>query len=348
MDNNFDYNNQINQISQPQPQYVTYIPYGLTPETYEERRAIKKIANIIGGALLIMSAVPEFIVASLKFVLSILGLWGVKELEFFSSAAFNQYLQAILSIIMFTIPFIFLFKVNGHRISGLIKFKLPKKSDILPYFFLGVGVCYFANFAVSVAGGIFESFGFEYNVTPLENPDGILGFMLTFIAIAVVPPLVEEFACRGLILSSLRKYGDAFAIFTSAALFGIMHGNFQQMPFAFLVGLGLGFIVVKTGSIWIAVAVHAFNNSVSVVLDYIISNTNKEIANIFGAIVLTACLLFIFVGMLLLKNKKKAYAIKKSKAKSSVSQIIKWFFTAPTIIIFIVIEVLKSLAYFIM
>ena len=72
MDNNFDYNNQINPNSQPQPQYVTYIPYGFTPETYEEKRAVKKIANIIGGALLIMSAVPEFIVAGLRFLLSIL------------------------------------------------------------------------------------------------------------------------------------------------------------------------------------------------------------------------------------------------------------------------------------
>lgn len=346
MDNNFDYNNQINPNSQPQPQYVTYIPYGFTPETYEEKRAVKKIANIIGGALLIMSAVPEFIVAGLKFLLSILGLWGVKELEFFYSGAFNQYLNAILSILMFTIPFILLFKVNGYRISSLVKFKKPKKSDVLPYFFLGLGVCYFSNFAVSVAGGIFESFGFDYDVSGVENPSGVLGFMLTFISIAVVPPLVEEFACRGFILSSLRKYGDSVAILVSALLFGIMHGNFEQIPFAFIVGLVLGFITVKTNSIWVAVAVHAANNGISVVLDYIITATNEEIANVFAVIFLTACVLFIFVGMLLLKNKKNAYKVKKCKAKSSQKQIFKWFFTAPTIIIFIVISLLKSLQYF--
>ena len=85
----------------------------------------------------------------------------------------------------------------------------------------------------------FESFGFNYEVSQTESPDGILGFMLTFIAIAVVPPLVEEFACRGLILGSLQKFGNGFAIVCSAILFGLMHGNFRQIPFAFLIGIGL-------------------------------------------------------------------------------------------------------------
>ena len=47
-----------------------------------------------------------------------------------------------------------------------------------------------------------------------------------------------------------------------------MHGNFEQMPFAFLVGLALGFIVVKTNSLLLAMAVHATNNFVSVIFDF--------------------------------------------------------------------------------
>ncbi len=351
MNNEFDYVNQANSNSPqpqnvPQRQYVTYIPYGFTPKTFEERRAIRKTANIIGGALLIMLAVSEVIVFLLRLAVSVFGYLGVKEINYLSSPAFLQYLQAILSILMFTLPFVFFFKLNGYRISSLVKFKKPKKQDFLPYLFLGVGVCFFANFAVNIAGQIFESFGVDYSVTPIENPTGFLGFMLTFIAIAVIPPLVEEFACRGIILGSLKKYGESFAIVCSAIIFGIMHGNFQQMPFAFLVGLVLGFIAIKTNTIWVSVAVHAVNNAISVLLDYVSRIANEAVLNVFSVILLTACLLATFIAVMLFKNGDDVYKLKKAKTEAGEKKKYKWFFTAPTIIIFIVICFIESLLFF--
>ena len=337
----------VNEPQPVQPTYVTYVPYGLTPETYEERKGVKKIANVIGGSLLIMTALSTTIVLTLRLLLSFIGMWGQNEFDLFTYPAFLQYLQTILSILMFTVPFIFLYRISGFRISSLVKFKKPKKKDILPYFLLGSGVCFFANFSVSMAGSIFESFGFNYEVSQTESPDGILGFMLTFIAIAVVPPLVEEFACRGLILGSLKKYGNGFAIVCSAILFGIMHGNFRQIPFAFLAGLVLGFIAVKTNTIWISVAVHAFNNAVSVIIDYLLMSYNNEIVNVFAVIILSVFMFFGVLGVCLLNKDENAFSLKRAKIKSKTSQVAKWFFTAPTIIIFIVISILESLMFFV-
>ena len=75
MNNEFDYVNpsesnspqpQPQPQSQPQPQFVTYVPYGLTPKTFEERSEIKKTANIIGGAFLVMLATTEVIIFLIK------------------------------------------------------------------------------------------------------------------------------------------------------------------------------------------------------------------------------------------------------------------------------------------
>ena len=354
MNENFDYKNQFDsnqpQMS-PQPQmqrqYVTYIPYGFTPETYEEKREIRKIANIIGGALLIMSAAPV-LVAVLQLILGFLGLWGVNAVKIFNTTAFSQYLQALLSILLFTVPYISLFKVGGFRISELISFKKPKKKDILPYFLLGIGVCYFANFAVSFAGQFFQKTGIDYEVDYGGKPQGFLGFMLTFIAIAVVPPLVEEFACRGIMLGALKKYGEGFAVVCSAILFGVMHGNFEQIPFAFLVGMVLGFITVKTGTIWISIAVHAFNNAISVLFDYLNKIFSTSFFNVFAVILFTFFMLGIIVAILILKDDNDAYKFKQHKNKSEMKQIYKWFFTAPTIIIFVVISLIESMAFFVM
>ncbi len=346
MNNDFEINKQTFENFQPQTRYVTYIPYGLTPETYEERKRIRKIANLIGGALLIMSAISGTFVLFLRVILRALGLWGVNEFNFVTEPAFLQFLQVVLSTVMFTFPFILLFSAGGFSVSRLVKFKRPKKQDLLPFFLLGISFCAFANISVSIIGNIFASLGIDYQVDFGEKPQGVLGFMLTFIATAIVPALVEEFACRGIVLGALRKFGDGFAVLCSSILFGVMHGNFQQIPFAFLVGLVLGYITVKTNTIWIAVAVHCFNNAVSVIFEYATQGISQLSQNVIFTVYLSVCLLLGIIGVYLLKNREAAYSVKKAKIKSKPSQIYKWFFTSPTIIIFTVLSFIEALTFF--
>ena len=346
MNQPFDYTTQNFNPQQEKPTYVTYIPYGFTPETFEERRKVRKTANTIGVALLILLAISEIAVYFLRFVLTAFGLWNTKTIAFISDPAFTQVFNAVFSVIMFTIPFVIVFKVQNVRISGLIKLKKPKLSDILPYGLLGVGFCSISNITVAYMGGIFSQFGIKYHVDYGKKPEGLFGFMLTFIAVAIIPALVEEFACRGIILGSIRKYSDSFAVLTSAIVFGILHGNFQQMPFAFLVGLILGFATVKTKSIWTAVAIHAFNNAVSVFFDYAFIGQSIEIKNICFVIYLIISILVGFIGIYLLKDRKDAFTLKNKKTSATKGQIYKWFFTSPTIVIFIVLSVMGSLQYF--
>lgn len=346
MNQPFDYTTQNFNPQQEKPTYVTYIPYGFTPETFEERKNVRKTANTIGAALLILLAISEIAVYFLRFVLTAFGLWNTKTIAFISDPAFTQVFNAVFSVIMFTIPFVIVFKVQNVRISGLIKLKKPKLSDILPYGLLGVGFCSISNITVAYMGGIFSQFGIKYHVDYGKKPEGLFGFMLTFIAVAIIPALVEEFACRGIILGSIRKYSDSFAVLASAIVFGILHGNFQQIPFAFLVGLILGYVTVKTNSIWTAVAIHCFNNAVSVIFDYaFISNDLAK--NLSYVIFLIVSILMGIFGVYLLRNRADAYILPQKKTNATKGQIFKWFFTSPTIVIFIVVCVLKSFEFFV-
>ncbi len=84
--------------------------------------------------------------------------------------------------------------------------------------------------------------------------------------IGLVPAVCEELAFRGFILSGLRHIGHKWtAIALTAAFFGAVHGILQQSIGAFVVGLMLGYIAVKTGSIWPAIAYHCTHNTLSVV-----------------------------------------------------------------------------------
>lgn len=74
-------------------------------------------------------------------------------------------------------------------------------------------------------------------------------------------PIVEEVVFRGVVMRGLAKYGKVFAIVTSAAMFGIFHGDIVQGFFAFCSGLMLGYVAMEFGIRW-AMVLHIFNNFV--------------------------------------------------------------------------------------
>ncbi len=82
-----------------------------------------------------------------------------------------------------------------------------------------------------------------------------------FLYACILAPISEEILFRGLILRSFQPFGKKFAIFASAFLFGIYHGNFIQSPFAFVVGLVLGYVAVEYSMFW-SILLHAINNMV--------------------------------------------------------------------------------------
>ena len=71
----------------------------------------------------------------------------------------------------------------------------------------------------------------------LESSSGMQEGLAMFIYASILAPISEEILFRGLIQHSLLPFGKKFAVFGSALLFGIFHGNLAQTPFAFLAGL---------------------------------------------------------------------------------------------------------------
>ena len=315
------------------PYYGQAVPIK-QPPLYYEKRGVKRAGLIIGLCL------------NITLALSLLIGFNSVLLPLFKDPAWAQAIQIVYSMLLFTLPFIIVFKSFGERISSLVSFKKVGKTAV-PLFFMGIAVCAFANISASLASGIFESFGFNYNVDYGKSPDGVFGFLLSFLATAVVPALLEEFAFRGIVLGYLRRFGDAFAIIVSSVLFGIIHGNFEQMPFAALIGFMLAFTVVKTGSLRVAVAIHFFNNFQSVLFDYPLSGLTQSKQNLIYGIILTVSLLLGIVAIKVFGNDENFFKIESAKTETKLGKKILWFFTSVLIIIFVAFCFLESLVYFI-
>ena len=89
----------------------------------------------------------------------------------------------------------------------------------------------------------------------------LMGHDLGFLAIGILAPLAEEMVFRGAILRTLLS---AFGI--TALLFAVIHGNLAQGFGAFFLGLLIGWMYYRTGSIVPGVVFHWVNNSIAVIL----------------------------------------------------------------------------------
>jgi sodium transport system permease protein len=87
------------------------------------------------------------------------------------------------------------------------------------------------------------------------------------LVICLAPAICEELAFRGFILSGLRRMGHKWgAIAISALFFGLAHGILQQSIGATVIGIVIGYVAVKTGSLLPAIVYHAVHNGLSVML----------------------------------------------------------------------------------
>ena len=107
-----------------------------------------------------------------------------------------------------------------------------------------------------------------------EQMRSILSTRWGYLTVGLLAPLAEEIVFRGGVLRSLLGWDSSSAkafrpwtaIVISALLFAVAHLNPAQMPHAFLVGLLLGWMYWRTGSILPGMAYHWANNSVAYVL----------------------------------------------------------------------------------
>ena len=125
---------------------------------------------------------------------------------------------------------------------------------------LTVGAQLVNSLWVGILELILNLFG-RSTVSMLENVSGSADTVSLFLYSGFAAPIAEEILFRGLVLRSLKPFGKRFAIFGSALLFGAFRGNLLQTPYAFLVGLVLGYVTIEYSIGW-AVALHIFNNLV--------------------------------------------------------------------------------------
>lgn len=196
-----------------------------------------------------------------------------------------------------------------------------------------------------------ESFN---TVNDLSAPNMTCAVIL-FVQLAIIAPLVEELWFRGIVLESMRPYGNGVAIFISGLLFGLTHANFAQFFYATVIGICLGYVAVSTKSIIPTTVLHAMFNSVAATLLLLLADKNvgdfllnsivgKEAvytpAVVIFLVLLVLMTLTIIVGLFMAISKLikiKKYRVPKVQEELSPAKRWGLFFSSVTVIIGLVL-----------
>lgn len=127
------------------------------------------------------------------------------------------------------------------------------------------GLSFLVNLLTMLASNLFRNTDLykSFNTVNELRPDNMFCAVVLLVQLVVIAPLFEEFWFRGIVLQSLRPYGNGFAIFVSGLLFGLTHANFSQFFYASVLGICLGYIAVSTKSIITTTIMHAMFNGMS-------------------------------------------------------------------------------------
>lgn len=110
------------------------------------------------------------------------------------------------------------------------------------------------------------------SISDIAGGDSVGDLIIGILIIGVLTAIAEELFFRGALQNlfmSMSKVNKHFAIWAAAVIFSFMHFQFFGFIPRVLLGAYFGYLIWWTGSVWVPVIAHAFNNSLVVVLSWI-------------------------------------------------------------------------------
>lgn len=142
-------------------------------------------------------------------------------------------------------------------------------------------MCFGLGFAGNLIGQMVQQlFTLLTGLSPTNPLESLLGGALLpqIVCIGIAAPVIEELLFRKLLIDRLHRFGDRTALFVSALVFGLLHGNFSQLFYAFGIGLLLGYLYCRTRQLGYTILLHMAVNLFSGVLLPLLIEALGEVA----------------------------------------------------------------------
>ena len=320
-------------------------PY-VEPLWKRERRKIRGAGNGIGLASIGYVALALLLGTIYSIVITFIFPAANIHGEIYVTETVEWVFNLFSYIFTLLVPFLIYALCIKIPVKVAFPFRKAKFGLTLGGVFISLGVGVIASYATGLLQVILEFFGIGITMPEYETPETLPAFIIYCLSLTVLPAFIEEIIFRGIVMQSLRRFGDIFALVASSLIFGIFHLNLIQMPYAFILGLCIGYFVMRTGSLWVAVIIHLVNNSVALAFEIFggeLSENAWYIANL-GYNLVCIILSVIALALVLMKY-KDMFRFEPSKTVLSPGKKALYFITSPGMIIALVIALLMTLPY---
>lgn len=253
---------------------------GMDAQGREKRFMLIRRLNSTGVALLLDVLLGNL--AAIQIMLVVLVVWFVCGVcdpsqllsaltggdgELMKKYAFASILATCIALPLCHVAVGYMHSVrNGFSLRPALQRGSPMGKQLAGAVVVALGCTYSWVFIYMICGWLMpDSFfgGTSFSGNSFASLD-TAGMVVSAVYTCIMAPLTEEFLFRGVLLRSLSKYGTGFAVILSSLLFGLIHGNIYQTPFAIMAGIVLSYTAVRSGSIWPGVLVHFVVNTFAV------------------------------------------------------------------------------------
>lgn len=241
-------------------------PVFFQPDTkpgFEEKRKIRRNYNVIGAVLLTLYILTNVICIVLYSVFCPnvnyndegIAVYGIKDML----------IGGCVPAVMAMIVFIGYCAFSRYDPRELFRTGNINKGQVFKYVLIVLGMQQTSAICNVVFSNVLYFNGLEVISMNYEIEHTAATYAADLLGAVLLAPIGEELIYRGVVLRCASKVSQRFAIFFSAFIFGIMHGNPYQFILGFLTGIPMAIITVKSGSLIPSIICHISNNVIAAI-----------------------------------------------------------------------------------
>lgn len=238
----------------PFSEQFTYINgLGVLPETprQKERKQLVLQYNVLFFAILLFYFLRVAVTLPVLRFLLFLGFdvqinpnTGIITL----SEQATQWGNILCCLLTYGLPVLFIWGILKRFFSAKRMFSLPYSGISFYGICIILGTSVVASLSSFLFTELLQVSGLSFAEQRFEIPTEPGSFILLLLTGTLLEAFVEEFLFRGVILNSMRRFGDVVALLVSTILYALVQTRVDTMIYSFVMGLVLSYFALRSGS----------------------------------------------------------------------------------------------------
>lgn len=295
--------------------YVSGLGFITCQKSKSVLRDIKLFSNVICCCLLLYFFCKDLFILPCTYLAYYLGF--DVTINYFTNMILKSEIASLaisffanMGSLIISVGLMSLFCFRDIKFSVL--FRKPHKSIVALSLPIIISVGILGEVLALIFAQTTSHFGLIFSrVNPINISDNKINIFYAMI-FAIILIIAEELTFRGIILYSLRRFGEGFAIITSSMIFSLFQDGIIEIIASFIFGLVLSYFTIRSSSIYTTVIARI----IFVFILYGVSMCFKYLPYDNALIItLALCILILFISglafIMFAKRDKNAFVLRK-------------------------------------